>query len=209
MPTTWGKTRQGSSEITAYKLGNSSITKMYYGATQIYPDSDSEAPTQVTGLSSSLITSTTFTLSWSASTDNVGVTNYKIYKDGTLYSTIGMSYTYLNITGQTANTTSAWTVTALDAAGNESTSSTALDVTQASALTAYTSSVGQFSASGVCSLAKNQTYYHDGTGTFPATGDNVYSDSGGTTALANNHYALAISYLRVVNGAVNSISLCP
>lgn len=39
-------------------------------------------------------------------------------------------------------------------------------------------------ASDMCTtLSSNNTYYHDGSGTFPATGDKVYMDSSGTQPL--------------------------
>ncbi len=59
-------------------------------------------------------------LSWSASTDNVGVTGYRIYRDGTMLSTLtgpGTTYTDATVTSDTAYR---YQVTALDAAGNES-----------------------------------------------------------------------------------------
>ena len=45
---------------------------------------DTQAPTAPTGLSSSSITQTSFTLSWNASSDNVGVTGYDVYSNGRL-----------------------------------------------------------------------------------------------------------------------------
>ncbi|NDP27994.1 MAG: RICIN domain-containing protein, partial [Flavobacterium sp.] len=45
--------------------------------------SDTQAPTVPTGLTSASITQTSFTLSWTASTDNVGVTAYDVFQNGT------------------------------------------------------------------------------------------------------------------------------
>jgi fibronectin type 3 domain-containing protein len=60
-------------------------------------------------------------LSWSASTDNVGVTGYKIYRNGAYLKTVtGTSYTD---GGLAANTTYSYKVSARDAAGMESTAS--------------------------------------------------------------------------------------
>ena len=106
---------------------------------------DTTAPSVPTGLVSSNITTTSFTLAWSASTDNVGVTGYKIYKDGTYYSST--SSLSMNITGLTQNTTYSMTVAAYDAAGNVSAQSSALSVTTDVQLpTAYVTTIG-FSAS--------------------------------------------------------------
>ncbi|WP_299557459.1 fibronectin type III domain-containing protein [Seonamhaeicola sp.] len=88
--------------------------------------SDTQAPTVPTGLSSSGITSSAFNLSWSASTDNVGVTGYKVYLDGTLNKSV--SGTNTSITGLSVSTSYNVTVAATDAAGNESAQSAALAV---------------------------------------------------------------------------------
>jgi hypothetical protein len=91
--------------------------------------SDTQAPTVPTNLSASFITETTFTLNWTASTDNVAVTGYRIFKNGLLFATTG-NVTLLSVTGQLAGTTSSWTVSAIDGSGNESNQSSGLNVTQ-------------------------------------------------------------------------------
>ncbi len=92
--------------------------------------SDTEAPTAPGALASSSITSSGFGLSWNASTDNVGVTEYDISIDGSLNgSTSGTSYT---VSGLSASTSYNVSVIAKDAAGNESSAAT-LSVTTAAA----------------------------------------------------------------------------
>jgi chitodextrinase len=90
-------------------------------------DQDTQAPTVPSGLSASNITPASFTLSWNASTDNIGVTGYDVYRNGTLVNTV--TTTSVNITGLAASTTYSMTVRAKDAAGNISDPSTALNVT--------------------------------------------------------------------------------
>ncbi len=88
---------------------------------------DTQAPSAPTGLSSSDITETSFTLSWNASSDNVGVVGYDVYQGGSnLGSVTGTS---ASITGLTAATTYTFYVRAKDAAGNVSSNSSSLDVT--------------------------------------------------------------------------------
>ncbi|HYG19871.1 MAG TPA: T9SS type A sorting domain-containing protein [Ohtaekwangia sp.] len=91
---------------------------------------DTQAPTVPSGLSSSAITSTGFTLSWNASTDNVGVTGYEVFRNGTSIGT--PSGTSINVTGLNPGTTYAMTVRARDAVPNWSSQSAALNVTTAS-----------------------------------------------------------------------------
>ncbi|WP_055393100.1 fibronectin type III domain-containing protein [Flagellimonas eckloniae] len=88
---------------------------------------DTQVPTVPT-LSSNGETETTANLSWSGATDNVGVTGYKIFKDGALEATLGNVSSH-TVTGLTASTTYSFTVTALDAAGNESVASNIVQVT--------------------------------------------------------------------------------
>ncbi len=101
---------------------------------------DSQAPTVPSGLSVTIKAPNSVTFSWTASTDNVAVTGYKIYKNGsaTALATVATtSYQAVNLTGSTAYT---FQVSALDAAGNESAKSTVLAVT--------TSNNGDFNGDG-------------------------------------------------------------
>ena len=83
---------------------------------------DTQAPTAPSSLTASNPSSSTIDLSWTASTDNVGVSGYKIYfNDGTLATT--SSGTSVTVTGLVSNTAYTFYATAYDAAGNESTSS--------------------------------------------------------------------------------------
>ena len=45
---------------------------------------DTQPPTAPTGLAASSVTQTSLTLRWAAATDNVGVTGYNVYRNGTL-----------------------------------------------------------------------------------------------------------------------------
>ena len=91
------------------------------------PNSDTQAPTAPT-LSSTVQTDTSVDLSWTGATDDTAVTGYKVFKDGALESTVGNVGSY-QVTGLTASTTYSFTVTALDAAGNESPNSNSVSVT--------------------------------------------------------------------------------
>ena len=79
---------------------------------------DTTPPSTPTGLATSAISQTSATLSWTASTDNVGVTGYQLFRDGTQVGTSATtSYSY---TGLTCATTYTLGVAAVDAAGNVS-----------------------------------------------------------------------------------------
>jgi chitodextrinase len=109
--------------------GNDSAASTSASATtQAAPDTT--APSTPTNLTVGTVTSSTVNLSWTASTDNVGVTGYKVYRGGTLVgSPTGTSY---QDTGLTASTAYSYTVKATDAAGNLSAASSAVNATTSS-----------------------------------------------------------------------------
>ena len=89
---------------------------------------DSTAPSAPTSLTASGTTQTTTNLSWTASTDNVGVTGYDVYQGATLLGSTTTATTY-GVTGLTASTAYTFTVKAKDAAGNISADSNIVNVT--------------------------------------------------------------------------------
>ena len=93
--------------------------------TSVVPDT--EPPTAPTNLIASNTTSTTTDLSWSPSTDNIGVTGYDVYEGAAVIGSTPV--TSFNVTGLTPETNYSFTVVAKDAAGNESPPSNAVAVT--------------------------------------------------------------------------------
>ncbi|TWP38661.1 fibronectin type III domain-containing protein [Leekyejoonella antrihumi] len=90
---------------------------------------DSSPPTAPTALTASAPSASEVDLAWSASTDDVGVTGYRIYRDGSLVGTVrAPDTTYADDTAQPA-TDYTYTVTAVDAVGNESPTSDPVTVT--------------------------------------------------------------------------------
>ena len=85
------------------------------------PVTDTEAPTAATNLIASNPTSNSIDLSWTAGTDNIAVTSYDVYVDGT--NTVSTSNTSITVTGLAANTEFCFTVFAKDAAQNTAPSS--------------------------------------------------------------------------------------
>lgn len=90
---------------------------------------DTVAPSVPTGLAASNVTQNSFTLTWNASTGNVGVTGYEVHLNGSLKADATGTSTTVN--GLAAGTTYSLTVKAKDAAGNLSAASAALLVTTA------------------------------------------------------------------------------
>ncbi len=88
---------------------------------------DTQAPTAPTNLSTTDVTTTTVDLSWTASTDNVGVTGYDVYQGSNNLGTV--TGTTAQVTGLTENTSYSFRVQARDAAGNLSPFSNTVNVT--------------------------------------------------------------------------------
>lgn len=91
------------------------------------PTADTTAPTAPTGLTATATSATTINLAWAASTDNVAVTGYRVYRGTTqIVQTTARTYTDSALPSGTAQT---YTVRALDAAGNLSAASSSATAT--------------------------------------------------------------------------------
>ncbi|WP_454016071.1 M60 family metallopeptidase [Bacillus sp. Marseille-Q7846] len=92
----------------------------------VNPKPDTEAPTQPQELYASNLTSNSVELKWNPSTDNVGVKEYQVLRDGQLIQTVqGTTFTNQNLT---VNKEYKYAVKAVDAAGNTSIQSNILPV---------------------------------------------------------------------------------
>lgn len=159
--------------------------------------SDTQAPTAPTNLAASNVASTTLTLNWTASTDNVGVTNYNIYRNNNFIGSTGNSSTTFNVTGLTASTSYSFYVRALDAAGNISATSNTINVTTTSgggndtqAPTAPTNLAASNVAS--TSLTLNWTASTDNVG---VTNYNIYRDNTFLASTGNNSTTYSVTGL--------------
>jgi len=118
----WFNTTTGawSSEYSVQGGANRSFTAPDTNdwALRIWVSDDSQAPSVPTNVSATAQSSNSIQVSWTASTDNVGVTGYRVYRNG---SQVGTSATtsYTD-TGLSQNTTYSYTVSAYDSAWNDS-----------------------------------------------------------------------------------------
>ncbi|WP_339888837.1 reprolysin-like metallopeptidase [uncultured Flavobacterium sp.] len=124
--------------------GNISVSSNVVNVTTLANAGDTTAPSTPTSLTASGTTQTTTNLSWTASTDNVGVTGYDIYSGASLLGNV--AGTSANITGLVASTSYTFSVKAKDAAGNTSASSNVVSVTTLSNTLTYCTSQGNSTA---------------------------------------------------------------
>jgi chitodextrinase len=126
---------------------------------------DTQAPTVPTGLTASAPTATSVTISWNASTDNVGVVGYGRYLNGSLSSTAtGTTFTF---TGLACGTNYTVGVDAVDASGNRSTRAQINAATAACSSTppppsGSTANVWIDTNGGTCARSASPVAYSDG-----------------------------------------------
>jgi hypothetical protein len=156
------------------------------------PVADQTAPSNPLSLAATAVSSSQINLSWTASTDNVGVNGYKIYRAGTQVGTSATN-SYSD-TGLTANTTYSYTVTAYDAANNTSGSSNTASATTQSAPVA-----GNYPWSGIINSQRAVDWSQAGvTGGIPSG-----SWTNCTTTACNTLFGGAVTGANI-NSAISS-----
>jgi acid phosphatase type 7 len=110
-----------------FALATSSVNEVVFNAREapslrprlVVSFLDEQPPSPPPSLSGWAPSSTSVSLTWAAASDNVGVTAYRVYRNGTLRASIGPGTTYRDTTVLPGGRY-AYEVKALDAAGNES-----------------------------------------------------------------------------------------
>lgn len=160
-------------------FGNRSIASNTVNVTTA-ATADTTPPTQIQNVVASLITPTSMRITWDPSTDNVGVSIYRIFLNGVGITTS----TYHDFTGLTPGTTYSIYVVAGDAAGNLSIPSATITPTTLAQVVRpfYMSDSGATLIQNACSIYIRGTQrFHNGTGTWPKIGDVIFEDSSGLT----------------------------
>ena len=126
----YGGTGAGwNGSIDEVRLYNRALTSTEVSGIYNYTGAppDTTPPSIPSNVSATVISGTQINVSWSASTDNVGVTGYQVFRNGTVVGAVtGLSY---SDTGLTPSTTYSYTVSAFDGAGNNSGQSSAVNAT--------------------------------------------------------------------------------
>lgn len=107
-------------DITTPRLMSDAVKFVFRGAAA----GDTEPPTAPSSLAATVVGTDQINLSWGASTDNVGVTGYNVYRGGVLANSTTDPVFFDN--GLSPNTSYSYQVSAVDEAGNESALSTAV-----------------------------------------------------------------------------------
>ncbi|MFD0331475.1 fibronectin type III domain-containing protein [Streptacidiphilus monticola] len=109
---------------------------------------DQVPPTVPANLHTTSVAATSVSLAWNASTDNVGVTGYTVYRNGVQLATTAPATTTYTDQSVAAGTSYTYTVDAFDAAGNHSAQSSPLAVTTPTASPAFVQGAANSPAPG-------------------------------------------------------------
>jgi chitodextrinase len=177
---------------------------------------DATAPTSPTGLTANAGSETTISLSWTAATDNLGVTGYRISRNGTeVGQTTTTSFTD---NGLLAGQTYSYTVLAEDAAGNRSAATppaeaTTLDITKPSAPTGLTATAPTETTVNLSWVAATDNVGVTGYRVFRGTtqiatiSNLTYTDTGRTVNTTYTYTVVAVDAAANVSSASNSASV--
>jgi len=134
-------TNLGTAQIGVMQVGDTAsgawdvaLDDAAFGTGRLGPSGDVTPPSTPANVAGAASSAFSVDLSWDASTDNVGVTGYDLFRDGTLLKQLGAVTTYTDST-VLASSTHQYTVRARDAAGNVSPVSAAVPVTTPAAAT--------------------------------------------------------------------------
>jgi chitodextrinase len=133
---------------------------------------DTTPPSAPTGLAVTNATADRVDLKWNAASDNVGVTEYRVVRDGTLAGTTNGNLTFSD-TAVSPSTNYSYTVQAVDAAGNTSDPSAAVAVTTPPS----GGSVRTFLATADATLAQATPTTPNGTGSRLAVDTSPVNDA--------------------------------
>jgi glucose/arabinose dehydrogenase/chitodextrinase len=179
--------------------------------------SDTIPPSTPTGLTATAVSATQINLSWNASTDNVAVTGYQIFRNGTQVGT--STTTTFGDTGLSPSTPYSYTVRAVDAAANASgqsapASATTLTPDTTLPTATITAPTGSAPVSGTVTISANASD-NIGVGGVTFLVDNVvvgggedttspYSVSWDTTTVPNGVHTIIARARDTSNNAADS-----
>ncbi len=148
-------------------------------------------PSVPAGLAATVVSSGEIDLAWSASTDNVGVTGYTVYRNGALLTTTGAGVTAWADTTVAASTAYSYAVDAFDAAGNHSARSAPVSATTPAVPDTQPPTVPSGVAAQTGPVGEVDLSWSASTDNVGVTGYTIYRDGGvlGTVSAATLAYA--------------------
>jgi uncharacterized repeat protein (TIGR02543 family) len=149
---------------------------------------DTVPPSAPSNLVASNVTDSSVTLSWGASSDNVGVASYTVLNGGAVAATLsGLS---VSITGLSAGVTYTFSVVAKDAAGNTSSSSNSVQVTPQ--VSSYSLTIAAGAGGTTSPAAGTYTYAVGATVSVTANPSSGYTFSGWSGAASGTSNPVSV-----------------
>jgi len=206
--TTFADTGLAPSTTHSYKVIASDVAGNLSPASNIATAStpaDTTAPTAPTNLAGVAPNSTTVNLSWSASTDNVGVVAYKVFRDGGATPVVTVTGTSATDVGLAVGSSHKYVVTAVDGANNQSAASNTIVVTtQGADLTPPSTPTG-LTATGASASVIDLSWTAS-TDNFGVVGYKVFRD-GGATEIATITTGTSFSDTGLAVGSTHSYTV--
>jgi chitodextrinase len=178
-------------------------------------NSDTESPTTPTNVTTTAVSSTQVVVRWTASTDNVGVTAYCITRDGVSLGCPSAGVTSYTDSNVLAGNSYAYTVTAMDSAGNYSAASSAATIIMPTPVVADTTAPtapANFTATAV-SASQINLGWSVSTDNIGVTGYDVYRNGAKVASVAGGSFGDAglaantqYSYYVVAKDAAGNVS---
>ncbi|MEN9867235.1 MAG: hypothetical protein RL748_2825, partial [Pseudomonadota bacterium] len=172
---------------------------------------DSQAPAVPTTLAATTITDRTVALAWAASSDNVGVAGYQVFRDGVLVGSTS-SNSFIDV-GLSASTSYGYSVLAFDAAGNQSAKSSAITALTKAADTVAPTAPGAPLASNLTSSSASLSWAaasdNYGVAKYLVYRNGVQVGSSSTTSFDDAGLAPATAYAYTVKAQDAAGNLSP
>lgn len=174
--------------VKAYDAANNrSASSTAVSATTLASSTDTTIPSTPTNLVANIISATQINLNWTTSTDNIAVTGYAIFRNGTEVASVPNN-NFSNV-GLTASTTYSYAIQAYDAAGNRSTSSNVVSATtMASSTDTVSPSAPKKLKAHLISYKHINLEWKKSKDNKKVVGYKIYRDGIEIATVKNNHY---------------------
>ncbi|HKF90153.1 MAG TPA: DNRLRE domain-containing protein [Acidimicrobiia bacterium] len=210
--TTYADTTAAAATAYSYTVraldGAGNASPMSAPASVTTPGPDTTAPTVPGGVTATAISSNRVDVAWKPSSDDTAVASYRVFRDGTLLTSVGAATTRYSDASVAASTTYSYTVRALDSSGNASGESVAASATTPAAALFQdgfeSGDLSQWTTASGLTVQQSDTFAGAWAVRAATTGQAAYASK----TLATEQPDLVMSTrVKIVNGGGTTVSL--
>ena len=172
--------------VAAYDVAGNVSAQSSSASAGTPASTDTVAPSIPQALTAAPASPSQINLSWSASSDNVGVSGYRVYRGGSLVNTT--QFTYFQDTGRSPSTVYTYTVAAYDVAGNVSAQSSSASAGTPASADAAAPSIPQGLTATAASFSQVNLSWTASTDNVAVSGYRVYRNGAQITATASTSF---------------------